>query len=265
MPTLPHWFWLIAGLTGVGAFIDFLLGRAGQIYVKSVLETWWIRISDVQIHNFGKEEASCAVDIMDRLFGDKFFSSRRAKSVILALTSVIVLSYVLTILNGNQLGAANNYLIAYIFSYGLIGCIVKLITPFIGISASISLTRVISSQIEKRCGISAVANLAVFSLVLIFNYCLIGLWIKITRITSLTMIFFVTSPTNCLHQLLVKGSLESCLSWEDLIQLIRWRISDIIEMFDIHALLPKIILEHLSIQLQGFRANVIELTNIIAA
>jgi hypothetical protein len=78
---LPHWLWSIAGVAGLGAFIDFLIGRAGQKRVKGWLETWWIKFDDVHRNNFGREEALYAVHLIDYWFGDRFFCVRRLIAV----------------------------------------------------------------------------------------------------------------------------------------------------------------------------------------
>ena len=51
----------VAASGGVGAFIDFWIGRAGQQRVRGWLETWWLRFSYVRLSNFGREEALFAV------------------------------------------------------------------------------------------------------------------------------------------------------------------------------------------------------------
>jgi hypothetical protein len=74
---LPDWLWWIAGLTGLGGFVDFLIGRAGQQRLRSSLETWWIRFDEVHPKNFGKKEALYAIHIIDIWFGSKFLSRKR--------------------------------------------------------------------------------------------------------------------------------------------------------------------------------------------
>jgi hypothetical protein len=52
---LSDWLSLVAALGGLGAFIDFVIGRAGQERAKDVLIKWWIRLSDVKGGTLGKE------------------------------------------------------------------------------------------------------------------------------------------------------------------------------------------------------------------
>jgi hypothetical protein len=51
-------FMLIVGAcAGVGKFLDFWIGKAGQQRLKDRLETWWLRVSYVRWDNLGREEA----------------------------------------------------------------------------------------------------------------------------------------------------------------------------------------------------------------
>jgi hypothetical protein len=77
MLPIPGILWTIAGFAGVGAFTDFYIGKLGQQRVRNWLETWWLRFSYVDAHNFGREEAIFAISVLDRLFGRKVFSIRR--------------------------------------------------------------------------------------------------------------------------------------------------------------------------------------------
>jgi hypothetical protein len=78
----------VAACGGVGAFIDFYIGKAGQRRVKGWLETWWLRLSYVRWGNFGREEALFAVRVMDRLFGKRLFSAQRLICVVVSATVV---------------------------------------------------------------------------------------------------------------------------------------------------------------------------------
>ena len=73
----------IASYAGMGAFIDFYVGKSGQRKIRSTLETWWIKISYMQIKSFAKEEAELALRVFDRIFGSDFFSKRRVASSII--------------------------------------------------------------------------------------------------------------------------------------------------------------------------------------
>jgi len=56
METLKDFLWPIVLIGGLGAFIDFLIGKTGQARAKDFLLKWWVRFDDVHWKNFGKEE-----------------------------------------------------------------------------------------------------------------------------------------------------------------------------------------------------------------
>jgi hypothetical protein len=59
METLKDFLWPIAavgGFSGLGTFIDFLIGKTGQERAKDFLLRWWVRFDDVGWRNFGREE-----------------------------------------------------------------------------------------------------------------------------------------------------------------------------------------------------------------
>jgi hypothetical protein len=70
----------LAACTGVGAFVDFYIGKDGQKRVKDWLETWWYRLSDIPVRAVGREEALNALRVIDYLFGPKLFSWKRLRS-----------------------------------------------------------------------------------------------------------------------------------------------------------------------------------------
>ena len=74
---LPGWLWPIALFGGLGAFIDFLLGRVGRKRTRDFLHEWWIRFDDVTWRNFGRQEAFLAISAMDRWWGRRLFTARR--------------------------------------------------------------------------------------------------------------------------------------------------------------------------------------------
>ena len=106
---LPTWLWPLAGLTGLGVFADFLLGRANQARVRGYLETWWIKFADVRINHFGIGEALYAISLLDRWFGRHFFSRRRGASVSLVLFSAASVGYVIGLLRCDPDSSRNQY------------------------------------------------------------------------------------------------------------------------------------------------------------
>ena len=67
---------------GIGAFIDFYIGKSGQRRIKNWIESLWIKLDDVKISTFSKNEAKMANIILKRIFGS-FFSGRRLFSLLI--------------------------------------------------------------------------------------------------------------------------------------------------------------------------------------
>ena len=73
--TLKNFLWPIVLVGGLGGFIDFLIGKAGQVKAKDFLLKWWIRFDDVRWNNFGKEEELFAAALMNKFFSKGILSS----------------------------------------------------------------------------------------------------------------------------------------------------------------------------------------------
>jgi hypothetical protein len=58
MDKLKDILWPIVLIGGLGALIDFLIGKAGQERAKDFLINWWIRLSDIRRENF--RQGGCA-------------------------------------------------------------------------------------------------------------------------------------------------------------------------------------------------------------
>jgi hypothetical protein len=56
METLKEFLWPVILIGGLGAFIDFLIGKAGQEKAKDFVLRWWVRFDDVRWKNFGREK-----------------------------------------------------------------------------------------------------------------------------------------------------------------------------------------------------------------
>jgi hypothetical protein len=85
METLKNILWPIVAIGGLGAFIDFLIGKAGQAKAKDFLLKWWVRFDDVHWQNFGREEGLFAVDMIERWLGKRIWSSRRIVACLVVL------------------------------------------------------------------------------------------------------------------------------------------------------------------------------------
>jgi hypothetical protein len=166
---LPNWLWPIACLTGLGAIIDFLLGRAGQQRARSWLETWWIRFDDVRLNNFGQKEALYAIEMIDRWCGRRFLSLRRLKAVITFYALAISISYILICIIKRNFES---------FTPDIFRLVQSLLSA-IGLGMSISFTRYIASIIAKFCGSSVLKNSVLFISSVMLTYLLLIIWFPI--------------------------------------------------------------------------------------
>ena len=64
MEKLQHILWPIVLAGGLGALIDFLIGRTGQEKAKDFLLKWWVRFDDIRWTNFGREEGLCVQGVL---------------------------------------------------------------------------------------------------------------------------------------------------------------------------------------------------------
>ena len=78
METVKNILWPVALVGGLGAFIDFLIGKTGQARAKDFLLKWWVRFDDVHWKNFGKEEGLFAGRLIGEWFGKRLWCFRRA-------------------------------------------------------------------------------------------------------------------------------------------------------------------------------------------
>jgi hypothetical protein len=85
METLKDILWPVVVVGGLGAFIDFLIGRTGQEKAKDWLLKWWVRFDDVHLRNFGREEGRFVGELIDRWFGGRIWSVRRIISAFVLL------------------------------------------------------------------------------------------------------------------------------------------------------------------------------------
>lgn len=178
---LPEWLWPIALLTSLGVFIDFLLGRAGQARTRRLLEEWWIRFDDVRWGNFGKEEASFAVGVLDKFCGRRLFGFRRWLFASVFVTSAASVGYFVAIVTTNGLATPK-------FISLDIGVIVF---SAIGLAVSISLTRALSIFVSKHLPSGFWLNLIVSAIGVTVTYLLLVYWSSTTYIVRLVGTFCV--------------------------------------------------------------------------
>jgi hypothetical protein len=93
----------ILACAGVGALIDFYIGKKGQLAIKSRLETWWIKLSYVRRNEFSQAEARFVELVLLKWFG-KIFSVRRLLAIVgLAISSTAAFFLIITINFPNRL------------------------------------------------------------------------------------------------------------------------------------------------------------------
>jgi hypothetical protein len=165
--TLPGWLWPIATFAGVGAFIDFLIGRGGADRVRDFLETWWIKFDDVRWNNFGQKEAMFAIDLIDRWCGRQLWSWRRWIFVLIFFVISIPLGHLIALFQ-------SDFHAPFMFlpiDYPLV------LFSALSLGASVSLTRLIAVMVARLCGNSTRRNVIVFALFLLVSCVLTLVWL----------------------------------------------------------------------------------------
>ena len=77
MDKLKDSLWPIILVGGLGAFIDFLIGKAGQEKARDCLLKWWVRFDHVHWKSFGREEGLFPGQLIQQLLGRRIWSMRR--------------------------------------------------------------------------------------------------------------------------------------------------------------------------------------------
>lgn len=91
-------FAAMGGLTALGGLIDLAMWKAEKEKLKSWLEDWWLRFTDVAWSNFGRNESDLAVQILDRWAGPRLWSWKRWRFCLIvtvaayALVSILLLA-----------------------------------------------------------------------------------------------------------------------------------------------------------------------------
>jgi hypothetical protein len=102
-------FVAFGGLTAVGGFIDLLMRSSEKKRLKGWLTDWWIRFDDVKWRNFGQQEATQALVLLDRWAGARLWSRARWRAVVAvslaSLAAACALFVLLTTLRWFQDGA----------------------------------------------------------------------------------------------------------------------------------------------------------------
>lgn len=166
---------------GLGAFIDFYIGKKGQEQLKSRLEDFWIRTSYVKFGNFGQKEAYFTAHILRNMFGKKTFSLQRILS---SFTFCAIIFALITIKYINLLiSDLSDFVIQYI--------IMTLIIVALSFYLSISVTILIVEKIGKISKGSLFKSFAGFCLLILFQYMIFVFLMDIVSQTNYLLSFLL--------------------------------------------------------------------------
>jgi hypothetical protein len=160
---------------GVGAVIDFLIGKGGQTKVKDWLEIQWYRFSDIKWNNFEQKEAKLSISLMDKICGPTLFCVRRLISSLLLVFTIFVVTTI--VMMWKQVTTDISVLSVKYYVIGLVTLSID--TVVFGIS--VSLTRQISVICEASCRLYKRYNLLLFTVLLLIHYSLLVIWGPIVR------------------------------------------------------------------------------------
>lgn len=82
-------------LVAIVACADFLTGKEGRKYIQKHLEDWWLYLQYVRFRTVGIEEITFTLTLFDKIFGRRFFSTKRFISCLIYYIAAISLFYVL--------------------------------------------------------------------------------------------------------------------------------------------------------------------------
>jgi hypothetical protein len=191
METLKDILWPIVLLGGLGALIDFLIGKTGQERAKDFLLKWWVRFDDVHWRNVGREEGLFTGRLIEKWFGRKMWSLRRLLAAFSTLSFLSLLGYLSQVLASkhpirwcmNCVGPPSQT-----FAVQMTIFAVQMIISFIGFCVSVGFTKFIAFRAAYLCGTGQLRNLIVFVAMLAINYYILVLWYPMTIILKMSVI-----------------------------------------------------------------------------
>jgi len=157
----------VAACGGVGAFIDFWIGKQGQQRLRSWLETWWLKFSYVRFQTLGHDEALFAVRVIDRLVGRRLLSVRRLTAALIITVTSLVTSHIYY------------FLLTHIFVHGvsaspysIVMYVALILMPLASVAISFSLTRLTAVLVARAISHYPMLNLIGLLFMLFFQYLL---------------------------------------------------------------------------------------------
>jgi hypothetical protein len=184
METLKDILWPIVLAGGLGAFIDFLIGRTGQERAKDFLLRWWVRFDDVRWRNFGREEGLFAAGLIDRWFGTNIFSLRRVITSIAILAVFLSLGYFVVWFLHQPINISFNKIDVYYQ-------VTTLAVYIFGFSLSVSLTKFITIKMAYLCSLGKMRNFVVFITMVALNYLVLIIWYYVSRQAKVGMMLLI--------------------------------------------------------------------------
>jgi hypothetical protein len=170
----------IVAFGGMGALIDFWIGKAGQKRVRDWLETWWFRLSYVRKSNFGRHEAAIAAAVMGRLFGDKLTARRRWASVVALLAVFVAFGLLRWMTAPTMPGSALRD-----WDYGALALLSSAILCALSLSITVRLAKAISRKLPD----GLLANTGAFLLLLTLQLGMMELWLQTQAGLALSQAF----------------------------------------------------------------------------
>ena len=205
METLKEILWPVVLVGGLGAFVDFLIGRTGQERAKDFLLRWWVRFDDVRWKSFGKEEGLFAAHLIGKWFGQRIWSFRR----VILFPILLIVSIVIAVIKFEFITTLNpvypillwNYEISFpmfvwdaAISHHLstlkLSCyfcnqspgylVSVIIVTFFGFSLSVSFTKFVTIRMAYLCGVGNFRNIIVFLATILLNILMLFIWTPLT-------------------------------------------------------------------------------------
>lgn len=168
---------IIIIFAGSGAIIDFIIGKRGQKEIIRYLESIWLRLSYVNLHNLAQLEATFALRIIDIIFGSIFFTIHRLMSTIGFALSCTLLWIIAVNLNDPQAYSGRPINFAAI----------RLTISLISFAVSISATRWVTKFVAEVGARTILGNATLVLSLLVMQYVLLVLWVETFGITVNTL------------------------------------------------------------------------------
>ncbi|MBB2962882.1 hypothetical protein [Methylobacterium sp. R2-1] len=151
---------VIGAFASIGAFIDFFIGKSGQKRARDWLEDQWLRLSDLRLENFGRNEAGFAGRVLIATFGI-FLSRRRLLISFAAMGAGLFLSII---------GPGLTFGFAHYDFFDILLTLGSILMATASLNISISLTILFCRLAERRLPESKTASFAYTSILFLIQY-----------------------------------------------------------------------------------------------